>query len=389
MIARPVVDRRWWPLAAVLAVGVLAGCNKKEKDVDPPAELVEFKATLDVQKAWSVGTGGAEPVLRLALAPAVAEDRVYAAGHGGDVVAVAAANGRTLWRTDTKLPLSAGPGVGAGLVVAATGDGEVVALEATSGKQRWKTRIPGEVIAAPAIGESGVHLRAVDGRVFTLALADGAPVWSDEQGVPRLSLRGAAPPTLAGDVLLVPFDNGKLMAYAPVQGDILWESSANPASGKTELARLNDIDGPVAVDGKDVFVAGFQGRVTMLALDSGQVWWSRDFSAVGGPALGAENLYATNAAGTVVALRRRDGAPVWEQSALAYRQVTAPAVAGDSIVVADFEGVVHWLESTTGTLAGRAKTGDRVRFAPVVAGNLVVVQDDGGTVTAFKTRPAR
>ena len=36
-----------------------------------------------------------------------------------------------------------------------------------------------------------------------------------------------------------------------------------------------------------------------------------------------------------------------------------------------------------------AKTGDRIRFAPVVAGNLVVVQDDGGTVTAFKSRPAR
>ena len=388
MRAALALRRAGW-LVGLLALGVLAGCSKKDKDVDPPAELVEFKATLDVQKAWSVGTGGAEPVLRLALVPAVSADRVYAAGHGGDVVAVAAATGKTLWRTDTKLELSAGPGAGAGLVVAATADGEVVALEATTGKQRWKTRIPGEVLAAPAIGESGVHVRAVDGRVYTLALSDGAKGWSDEQGVPRLSLRGAAPPTLTADALLVPFDNGKLLAYAPAQGDILWESSANPASGKTELARLNDIDGPVAVDGKDVFVAGFQGRIAMLALDSGQVWWSRDFSTVGGPALGADNLYATNAAGTVVALRRRDGAPVWEQSALAHRQVTGPAVAGDAVVVADFEGVVHWLDATTGTLVGRAKTGDRIRFAPVVAGNLVLVQDDGGTVTAFKSRPAR
>ena len=388
MKARIIVRGTGW-LAGLVAFGVLAGCSKKDKDVDPPAELVEFKATLDVQKAWSLGTGGADAVLRLALVPAVATDRVYAAGHGGDVFAVSAATGKTLWRTGTKLELSAGPGVGAGVVVAATADGDVVAMDATTGKQRWRTRIPGEVLAAPAIGESGVHVRAVDGRVYTLALNDGAKVWSDEQGVPRLSLRGAAPPKLTADALLVPFDNGKLLAYAPVQGDILWESSANPASGKTELARLNDIDGPVAVDGKDVFVAGYQGRVAMLALDSGQVWWSRDFSAVGGPALGADNLYATNAAGTVVALRRRDGAPVWEQSALAHRQVTGPAVAGDAVVVADFEGAVHWLDATTGTLVGRAKTGDRIRFAPVVAGNLVLVQDDGGTVTAFKSRPAR
>jgi outer membrane protein assembly factor BamB len=234
-----------------------------------------------------------------------------------------------------------------------------------------------------------VHLRAVDGRIYTLALADGKRVWTDEQGVPRLSLRGSAPPTLTAEALLVPYDNGKLLAYAPVQGDILWEASANPPSGKTELARLNDIDGPVVVDGKDIFVAGFQGRIAMLALDSGQVWWSRDFSASGGPALNADNVYATNAAGTVVALRRKDGAPVWEQSALAYRQVTPPAVSGDTVVVSDFEGEVHWLDAATGKLVGRASVGDRVRFAPVVAGKLVVVQDDKGTVTAFRTRPAR
>ena len=68
----------------VLAFGVLAGCSKKDKDIDPPAELVKFAATVDVQKAWSVGTGGAEPVLRLALSPAVSGETVYAAGHGGD-----------------------------------------------------------------------------------------------------------------------------------------------------------------------------------------------------------------------------------------------------------------------------------------------------------------
>jgi outer membrane protein assembly factor BamB len=373
----------------LLAFGALVGCSKKDKDVDPPAELVKFAATVEVQKAWSAGTGGAEPVLRLALSPAVSGETVYVAGHGGDVLAIAAATGKTLWRTDTRLELSAGPGVGAGLVVAGTADGDVVALDSTTGKQRWKVRVPGEVLAAPAIAESGVHLRAVDGRIYTLALADGKSVWNDEQGVPRLSLRGSAPPTLTTEALLVPYDNGKLLAYAPAQGDILWEASANPPSGKTELARLNDIDGPVVVDGKDVFVAGFQGRIAMLALDSGQVWWSRDFSASGGPAVDVDNVYATNAAGTVVALRRKDGAPVWEQSALAYRQVTPPVVSGDTVVVSDFEGAVHWLDAGTGALVGRASVGDRVRFAPVVAGKLVVVQDDKGTVTAFRTRPAR
>ena len=377
-----------------LAVGLLVlaavvGCGKKDKDIDPPAELVPFKAKLEVQRAWSVNAGGGEPVMRLALVPAVAADRVYVAGHNGDVQSLLVASGKPLWRTDTKVDLAAGPGVGAGLVAVGTADGDVIGLDATSGKLRWRVRIPGEVLAAPVIAESGVHVRTVDGRIYTLALADGKRVWDDEQGVPRLSLRGTATPTLAGDILLVPYDNGRVLAYSPHQGDILWDASVNPPSGKTDLARLNDIDGPVTVDGKEVFVAGFQGRVAMLAIDSGQVWWSRDFSASGGPAVDAEQLYATNAAGGVVALRRRDGAPVWEQTAFAHRQVTGPAVVGAAVVVADFEGYVHWLDAATGAVIGRGEAGDRIRHAPVVAGGVVMVQDDGGTVTAFRSRGSR
>lgn len=371
----------------LLLVGTLAACGSKDKAVDPPAELTEFKEVLDIKRVWSVGVGGGDEVLRLALFPVVEGERVYAAGRDGEVVALGVTNGKAAWKTDTKLELAAGPGVGAGLVVVGTADGDVVALEADTGKQRWRAKVPGEVLAAPAIGEAGVYVRTVDGRVFSLATADGKKQWEDEQGVPRLSLRGTAPVVLAGESLLAPYDNGKLVAYAPAQGDVLWEAQANPPTGRTELERMNDIDGAVAVDGRDVFVAGFQGRLAMVAIDSGQVWWSRDFSSTGGVALAGENLYATSSAGTVTALRRRDGAPVWEQAVLARRQVTPPAVSGTAVVVADFEGYVHWLDAETGTLLGRGEAGSRVRHAPVIAGDLVLLQNDEGTLTALRARP--
>jgi len=376
--------RRRAPLAALAALLVFAGCSNDEV-VEPPKELVDFDAKVAVQRAWSASVGGGDDTLRLALAPSVDESRVYAAGRDGDVYAFDAANGRTLWRTRTELPLSAGPAAGSGLVVAGASDGQVVALDAATGAKRWQVRLSGEVLAAPAVSGTAVIVRTVDGFVRGLAPADGRELWADEEQVPRLTLRGTAAPVIAGDTVITGFDNGKVAAYALDNGDILWETAVSPPRGRTELERLVDIDGTLGVSGRDVFAVGFQGRAAMLALDSGQIWWARDLSSHRGLALDGETLYATAADSTVQALRRRDGTPVWSSDVLARRSLTAPAIDGERLVVADFEGYVHWLDRTDGTVVGRARAGGgRVTNAPVVANGLVYVQSDDGRLTAFR-----
>jgi outer membrane protein assembly factor BamB len=148
-----------------------------------------------------------------------------------------------------------------------------------------------------------------------------------------------------------------------------------------------DIDGAVRVSGRDVFVAGFQGRVAMLALDSGQIWWARDLSSHRGLAVEGETVYVAAADSIVQALRRRDGTPVWSNDQLVRRGVTAPAVDGDAIVVADFEGYAHWLDKTTGELLGRVEVGGaRVTNAPVAGNGLVYVQNDEGRLVALRAR---
>jgi outer membrane protein assembly factor BamB len=371
------------PLVVLLG----AACSK-EKDVDPPAELVEFAPSVRVDRAWSAGTRGGDDVMRLGLRPAVTGERAYVAGYGGDVQALELATGRVIWRSATELELSGGPGAGEGLVAVGTSAGEAIALDAETGAQRWRVAVGGEVLAAPAVAGGLVIVRTVSGRLIGLRAADGGEAWSYEQPVPRLSLRGNGAPVVSGDMVLAGFDNGRVIALSLAEGELLWTATVAPAQGRTEIERLVDIDAPVRVMGPDVFVAGFQGRVAMLARDSGQIWWGRDMSSHRGLAADDDHLYVTTSDSIVIALRRRDGTEIWRQDQMRRRGLTAPALAGGTLVVADFEGWLHWLDATSGRLVGRAKAGGgRISNAPVDAGELTLVQTDSGEVQAWRATP--
>jgi outer membrane protein assembly factor BamB len=371
-------------LAAVALLAGLAACSK-DKDVDPPAELVDMKPLIKIDRVWSTGVGGGTKALRLGLNAASDGERLYAGSHDGDVLAFDLKNGKTLWHTNTKLPLAGGPGVGAGRVVIGTSEGDVLAFNSADGAQVWKVRINGEVLSAPAVAPGVAVVRTVDGRLTGLDLGDGHELWSTEQQVPRLSLRGTASPVIVGDVVVCGFDNGKVLAVGLTDGTVQWESQVASSKGRTELARLVDIDSSVQVIDKDVYVAGFQGRSAMLALDSGQVWWSRDESSDRGLVVDGENIYVTDSDGDIQALKRRDGTPLWKQPALHRRGLSGPVVDGPAIVVADFEGYVHWLDAATGELLARASTdGNRVTNRPLVVDGTVYVLTDGGKLSAFR-----
>jgi outer membrane protein assembly factor BamB len=373
-------------LAALL---IAAGCSK-DKDVEPPAKLVDFPAKLQVKELWSDGVGGGKKQLKLqlGLGPALDNGLVFAANHGGEVVAVALDTGHHVWTKKLKLPLSAGPAAGFGMVIVGSSKGAVVALDAATGKELWRARVNSELLSAPAISENVVVMRAVDGRLHGLNARTGKELWSVEQQVPKLSLRGTAIPTIAKEVAISGFDNGKVMAVSLSTGDTVWDTALASPHGRTELDRLIDIDSAIHVVGDNVFATGYQGRTAMLALDSGQVWWSHDMSSYRGLAVDGDNLYVTLADGIVVAMRQRDGSELWRNDKIKRRGLSTPVVNDTAIAVADYQGYVHWLDKTTGELVARVHVKkQRVSNPPVGDGNTVVVLTDGGSMAAYRSTP--
>jgi outer membrane protein assembly factor BamB len=374
----------------VVLLMAIAACSK-DKAIDQPAKLTPLAATLRVHRVWSAAVDDSKAApLRLGLGLAVDEDHVYAAGHKGNVTAFEVASGHVVWKAHLKAPLSGGTAVGAGLVLIGSSDGRLFALDAASGKSRWSVRVNGEVLSPAAISERLIALRTVDGKLHGLSPADGHELWVQQQQVPRLSLRGTARPVIAGDLVLCGFDNGRVLAVNSGDGSVQWEATITPPHGRTELERLDDIDTAVRVSGQDVYTVGFQGKVAMLAMDTGQVWWSHDASSYRSLALDEDTLYMASADGEIVALKTRTGAELWRQKTLLHRGLSALAAMDEdnALVTADFQGYVHWLDKATGALAARASSGKvRVSTAPVVVHNLVLVVNDRGQISAFRVTP--
>jgi outer membrane protein assembly factor BamB len=371
------------------ALLIATGCSK-DKDVEPPAKLVNFPTTLPVKKLWSEGVGGGKKQikLRLGLGPAIDNGLVFAASHKGEVIAVALDTGRNVWVKKLKVPISAGPAAGSGIVVAGSSKGAVIALDGATGRQLWRSQVNSELLSSPAISEKVVLIRSVDGRLHGLETRTGKELWSVEQQVPRLSLRGTATPIVAKEVAISGFDNGKVMAVSLTTGDTIWDTALASPHGRTELDRLVDIDSAVRVVGENVFATGFQGRTAMLALDSGQLWWSHDMSSYRGLAVDADNLYVTESDGIVVAMRQRDGAELWRNDKIKRRGLSVPIVTSTAIAIADFQGYIHWLDKGTGVLVARERIAkQRVSNPPAGANDTIVVLTDGGTLAAYRATP--
>ena len=379
---------RAWLVTSTLLFGLGgSGCamfgGGDEDPIEPPAELVPFEATLEVRKIWTARVGGDSERLRLGLSPATDGTRIYAGAYDGRAAAFDAREGDELWAVDTDLPLAAGPGYDDGLVVFGTTDGDLLALDAETGEEVWRQAVGSEVLAPPAIGSNVVVVRSVDGRLRGFSTADGRLLWSVEQSVPALTMRGNTAPYIAGAVVVTGFDNGRLGAYEIISGEPMWEVAVAIPSGRTELDRLVDMSAGLQVVGNDVYAVGL-GRAVGVALETGLVIWQQDLSSYSGLGADFNHVYVTNEFSEVVALDRTAGTPRWRQDALRLRDLTAASRFGRAIVVGDLEGYVHWLDPDDGSFLARERaSSQRIAAAPLVVGANLFTQSEDGTLAAF------
>ena len=380
-------------IVLTVLVAVLASCQttknlilRESSNAIKPNDLEEFEPRMQVEKLWSdrIGRGSDEHYLK--LTPAVVGERLFVADRYGHLIATTLATGKEEWDIhDKDVQYTGGPGGGDGLVLMGTGDGRVIAREADTGKVRWVAKVSSEVLAAPTAGDGVTVARTGDGRLYGLNSASGAEMWVYERSVPTLTLRGVAPPVIDADLALAGFDNGRLAAVSLKSGKMVWESPLAIPTGRSDLERMVDVDAPPVVVGTMAYVASFQGAVAALSIADGKILWTREVSSYEELSVGDERVYVTDDKGSIWALEAQTGKSVWKQEALANRFVTAPIFFQGHVVVADFQGYVHWLDAATGEFEYRSQITKEPIIAPAIqAGGIVLFSSTTGQLVAMR-----
>ena len=359
--------------------------KSKEDEELLPVELTKFEPTAKIKRIWSTKIGGSSDQFLLGLSPIGDGNLIYAASSDGIVVAIDPETGNARWKVDLEVDLSAGPGVGEGYVVVTSKDGDVILLNSSTGQEQWRQSIEGESLARPLIDDNMIIIQTIDNRIVSLARVDGRQRWELEQTMPLLSMRGSASPLIVGPLIIAGFDNGRLAGIDMDTGDIKWDSMLSMSSGRSDLDRLSDIDGNIAVVGQDVYAAGYQGLLSAIAAESGQTLWSREISSYVGVASDWNSIYTIRDDGEIIALRRNSGIEIWRNDDFLRRALTLPTPFNTAVVVGDYRGYLHFLSGIDGKQMARVRFGrDAITSKPLVMGNRLFIQSDNGNIGAFE-----
>jgi outer membrane protein assembly factor BamB len=373
-------------IGLVIATMLLASCGLfQDKDEElEPKKLVKFDQSIKIKRIWSAKLGGDSDFLRVALRPAGDGSRIYAASQDGNVTAFDPETGKQLWRTELKIELTAGPGVGEGRLVLASKDGFGIVLDAATGDEQWRASIAAESLATPLIKDDVVVFQTIDNRLDARSLFDGRERWSIVQSTPALTVRGSSSPVSIGTTVIAGFDSGRIVAANVDSGVIVWEALLSPPKGRSDLDRLSDIDGELAVVGQDLYATGYHARLAALASESGQMLWSREISSYVGVSADWNSVYSTRDDGEVIALARANGNEIWRNDSLLRREPTLPIPFNLTVVVGDFDGFLHFFSSIDGEPLARLRFGKKaITSNPLVIANRLYVQSDNGQIGAF------
>ena len=371
-------------LLVLIFVLSLTACGSEEDNSEPPAELTPFEEAAKVTELWSVSTGEGVEQQFLKLYPLLLDDRIIVVNREGDLSAIDLDNGQEIWQLELDVAISAGVGGDAQHHLVSTTDGEVI-LVTSDGAVKWRVNVSREILMPPVIADGKVIIRSVDGQIAALDLASGAESWMIKREVPALSLRGNSSPVVNDGRIYSGMDSGHLVAINLKDGRTIFDATVALPKGRSELERLVDVDGDIVLDSNVLYVGSYQGRIVAIDVRRGQLLWARKLSSYSGVAVSESSVFSVDEQDFIWALDKNTGATLWKQEKLKARQLTKPVTMEDTIVVADYEGYLHWISQYDGRFIARTQDDSTgIIVPPIVKGDRVYLINREGRLTAYQ-----
>ncbi len=343
-----------------------------------------------LKSAWSVSVGtGSSFYGKLSASPIVYDGKVFTLDAAGTVTAVSVSGGNVAWRASTtpaneKDQEGFGGGLAAddGRVFAATGFGQVVAFDAKGGKKLWEKSVGSPLRASPTAAGGRVFAVTKEGQVFCLSASDGTELWTFQGQSERASILVNTSPAVEGDIVVVPYPTGDVVALRASSGQPVWSESLARTRTASSLGAMSDAARP-AVAGGVVFAVGHAGRMVATSLKTGERLWSLTVASIQQPWVAGDTVFVVDTGGQVMAVTRNDGKIQWVSRLPGGGTWSGPVLAGSRLWLTSSKGQLAGLEASNGRVASTQDLGSPIFIAPVVASGRLYVLTDNARLMAF------
>ncbi|MEW6555402.1 MAG: PQQ-binding-like beta-propeller repeat protein [Actinomycetota bacterium] len=301
---------------------------------------------------------------------------LYLTSNQGQVLAVDAASGRTIWQLDLGVWVSAPPAVDSGVVYVGATDHVLYSLDAGSGALLWYYTAQGEILAQPVVNGDMVFFTADNDsiydllhRLYALDAGSGTPVWiyDTESWTP-------APPAVGADAVYLGGYRREVYALDKPTGAELWSFRSS-----------NIVFSSPQIGGGRVLFACIDGWVHALDAVDGSSLWSKKLPGFVwlAPLDGSDNLYACSHGNTLNAMALESGEELWSFTG---GDLLSSSTLTDMALVCAFraDGRSYLLDAATGKPLGILEAPYGFASPPLLVGRTIYAGCPDGFVRAYE-----
>ena len=348
-------------LIVLCSIFIISSCSSmdglrfwKSDEIDPdePKKLVAFSNQKNIVIEWKNSFKGENEIGN--FLPDFSAQNLFFSDASGNVSSINASTGDRNWSIELNF-LASGTSAGFGLVVVSDIDGNVIAVDQNDGSKLWSTNVKGEVLSKVAIDAKVVVVKTGSGELLGLDRENGEILWSYRSKLPLLTVRGSSSPVIVDDLIYVSFDNGRLGVFELNSGFQVWDGAISYVKGVSELENLIDSDSSPVVDGGLIYTTNYQGNLNIFDTAQKRSVWSYETSSFYSPIVSRGMLTIVEANSGLRSFALKTLQESWTNDDYINRDLSNAVSYKGSLVVGDFEGYVHVIDTLNGKTIGRKK----------------------------------
>lgn len=347
-----------------------------EDEVQLYADLPDYTPDVEINLIWKKGFSAEIEDSYSFLNIYKLNEDIYIPTNNRKIHVVSADLGSLKNSIELDLDIFSGIVVDSKLIYFGSKQDTVTAIDKSDHSVLWQRIMSSEVMSISEVENNILYVRTNDSKITAIDVATGKFLWINSQIPAELSIRGSSSPIVHEEKVFVGFEDGKIVSYNYLKGDIIWQSQLPAIKTDTLIDRLNDIDGAMILENGVLYAISYQGSIAAIDSFSGQVLWYRESSSIYGIDTDDDNIYYIDDDGVLWCLDKSSGRPVWKQDQLYKRLIGTPIFYNNFVIARDFENYLHILKSNDGSISGRIKLKYQIQSYYVEYDSLYLLDKD-------------